>query len=202
MKLHWSPASPYVRKVMACAIARRIEPRIEAVQTNPHVSPEDLLRDNPLSKVPCLVTDAGVALFDSRVICEYLDSIGEAPPLFPSGPEELRWTALKRQALADGILDAAVARRMHGQLPQDEGRRAYDSRQKAAADRALALFEREANGLDGGLATIGEVTLGCALGYLDFRFGHEPWREAQPRLATWFERVSEAEPLARTVPQG
>ena len=83
MKLHYSPASPYVRKVMACAIARGIDGLIETVATNPHVSPAGLLADNPLSKVPALVTDDGIAVHDSPVICEYLDTIGDAAPLFP-----------------------------------------------------------------------------------------------------------------------
>ncbi len=201
MKLHFSAASPYVRKVMASAIARGIEGRIETVATNPHASPADLLADNPLSKVPALVTDEGLALFDSPVICEYLDGIGDAPPLFPPAGSPARIAALRLQAVADGILDAAVARRMQGSLPQDDGRRAFDARQKAAVDRALALLEAEAAALEGPW-TVGSIAVGCALGYLDFRFGHEPWRGAHPRLAAWFAKASEAPPLARTVPVG
>jgi glutathione S-transferase len=116
MKLHFSPRSPYVRKVMACAIVRGLDGEIERVTTKPFDSPPDLLADNPLSKVPTLVTDDGVALFDSPVICEYLDGIGDALRLFPAaGPA--RWTALKLQALADGILDAGVGRLLEGRLP-------------------------------------------------------------------------------------
>jgi glutathione S-transferase len=83
LKLCFSPTSPYVRKVMACAITRGIESRIERVTTNANDSPPEFVAINPLSKVPALVTDDGVALFDSPVICEYLDSIGEALPMFP-----------------------------------------------------------------------------------------------------------------------
>lgn len=201
MKLHYSTASPYVRKVMACAIARGIDGRIDKVSTNPHVSPPGLLADNPLSKVPALVTDDGLALFDSPVICEYLDGIGDAPKLFPPVGTPARIAALRLQAIADGILDAAVARRMHGSLPQDEGRRAFDARQKAAVDRALVLLEAEVASLDGP-ATIGTLAVGCALGYLDFRFAAEPWRAAHPALAAWFARASEAPALALTVPVG
>ena len=109
MKLHYSSASPYVRKVMAVAIARGLDGRIEKIATNPHVSPPELLADNPLSKVPALVTDDGLALFDSPVICEYLDSLGDAPALFPPAGRA-RWVALRLQAIGDGILDAAVSR--------------------------------------------------------------------------------------------
>lgn len=200
MKLHWSAASPYVRKVMACAIARGIDDRIERVETNPHASPPALLADNPLSKVPALVTEDGLALFDSPVICEYLDSIGEAPPLFPAAGRA-RWVALRLQAIGDGILDAAVGRRMQQPWAMDEGRTHFHARQRAAIDRALDLLEAEAATLDGPW-TIGSLAVACALGYLDFRFAGEPWREGHPGLAAWFARVTEAPPLARTVPVG
>lgn len=200
MKLHFSPASPYVRKVMACAIARGIDHRIEKVSTNPHVSPAELLADNPLSKVPALVSDEGLALFDSPVICEFLDGIGDAPPLFPA-ERGARIAALRLQAIADGILDAAVGRRGMAQLPQDDGRRAFDARQQAAVDRALALLEAEAATLAGPF-TIGTLAVGCALGYLDFRFAAEPWRDAHPKLAAWFAGAANAGPFANTMPVG
>lgn len=200
MKLHYSPASPYVRKVMACAIARGIDGRIERVSTNPHVSPPDLLADNPLSKVPALVTDEGLALFDSPVICEYLDGVGDAPKLFPA-ERGARIAALRLQAIGDGICDAAVARRMQAALPQDEGRQGFDARQRAAVERSLALLEREAAALEGP-ATIGTLAVGCALGYLEFRFAHEPWRAAHPVLARWFAAVEATPPLAGTRPVG
>lgn len=199
MKLHYSAASPYVRKVMACAIARGLEGGIEKITTNPHASPDDLLANNPLSKVPALLTPDGISVFDSPVICEFLDSHGDAPPLFPpvGSPERLK--ALLRQATADGILDAAVARRMQSQHPQDEARQAFDARQKAAVERALASLERDP---PTGLSDIGAISVACALGYLDFRFPHEPWREAHPRLAAWFADVSKLRPIAETVPVG
>jgi glutathione S-transferase len=199
MKLHHSPASPYVRKVMACAIARGLDGRIEKVATNPHVSPAGLLADNPLSKVPALVADDGTAIYDSPVICEYLDTLGDAPALFPPTGSAARLAAQIMHATADGILDAAVARRLQMAHPQDDGRRAFDARQKAAVDRALGVLERSP---PKGLSDIGEIAAACALGYLDFRFPHEPWREAHPRLAAWFAEVSKLRPIAETVPVG
>ncbi len=83
MKIYYSGTSPYVRKVMACAIVRGLDGRIEKHISNPHASPADLLADNPLSKVPCLVTDDGLSLFGSQLICEYLDSLGDEAPMFP-----------------------------------------------------------------------------------------------------------------------
>jgi glutathione S-transferase len=199
MKLHYSPASPYVRKVMACAIARGLDGRIEKVDTNPHVSPAALLADNPLSKVPAVVADDGTAIYDSPVICEYLDTIGNAPALFPPTGTPARLAAQIMHATADGILDAAVGRRMQVALPQDDGRKAFDARQKAAIDRALGVLEKNP---PKGLSDIGEIAVACALGYLDFRFAAEPWREAHPKLAAWFALVSKLPPIAQTVPVG
>jgi glutathione S-transferase len=101
MKLAYSPASPYVRKVTACAIKRGIDKQIERMKIS--TTDPELLKYNALSKVPTLITDDGAYLFDSPVICEYLDSIGSAPKLFPP-PGPARWKALTQEALADGIL--------------------------------------------------------------------------------------------------
>lgn len=198
MRLAYSPNSPYVRKVMACAILRGIEDRIERWAV-PTTDPA-LAAVNPLSKVPTLLTDDGAVLYDSPVICEYLDSIGDAPPLFPA-PGPARWTALRQEALGDGILDATQPRRREVALPQDEGRQEYVRIQQAKVTRALDVLEAEAEGL-GPLTTIGEVTIGCALGYLDFRYPHEPWRPGHPKLEAWYAKVAALPALARTVPPG
>src|SRR5579864_8161777 len=128
---------------MACAIEREIERQIEKLPTDPHASRPELLAHNPLSKVPCLITDDGLALFDSPVICEFLDSIGDALPMFPRPDSALRWQALKLQALGDGIMDAAVGRRGEQGKPRDPGREAWLARQKAAIDRSLDYLEAE-----------------------------------------------------------
>ena len=198
MKIAYSAASPYVRKVMACAIARGLGGRIETWTvgtTDPALVPV-----NPLSKVPTLVTDDGEALFDSPVICEYLDSLGDSPALFPAaGPA--RWTALRQQALGDGILDASQPRRREIALPQDEGRIGYIELQRGKVSRALDALEAQAGKL-GKLTTIGEITIGCALGYLDFRFVGEPWRPGHPKLEAWYAEVIKLPPLAETMPVG
>jgi glutathione S-transferase len=196
VKLFHSPTSPFVRKVMACAIVRGIDGRIEAIPCNPHESPAALLAVNPLSKVPCLVADDGLALFDSPVICEFLDSIGNVAPLFPAaGPA--RWRALKQQAAGDGILDAAVGRRGEQGKPQEEARTAWMERQKAVVGRMLDQIEAEP---PHGALDIGTITLACALGYLDFRFAAEPWRPTHPRLADWFVGIAAHPAMARTKP--
>ena len=199
MKLHYSATSPYVRKVMVCALIRGIAGLLDKQTANPHQSPAELLADNPLSKVPALVTKDGTAIYDSPVICEYLDTIGSAAPLFPPTGSAPRLKAMIRQAAADGILDAAVGRRLHMAYPQDDGRKAFDARQKVAVERTLAALEKDP---PRGLGDIGAISIACALGYLDFRFAHEPWRDACPKLAAWFAEVSKLAPLAETVPVG
>ena len=196
MKITASGASPYVRKAMACAIARGIDSQLEKwtiATTDPVLS-----NSNPLGKIPTLVTDEGVALFDSPVICEFLDSIGSAPALFPAaGPA--RWAALRLQAIGDGILDASQPRRRELGLPQDEGRVAYIDLQRGKVARAVAVLEKEAASL-GALKTIGDIAVACALGYLDFRFAHEPWRPGHPKLEAWYSSVVSLPPMAKTMP--
>lgn len=197
MKLFHSPASPFVRKVRVAASLRGLDSRIELMPSNPHLSPPELLAANPLSKIPALLCDDGTALIDSLVICEYLDTLGDAPRLIPAAGAA-RVAALNIHAIADGIMDAAVARRGSSQLPQDEGRRTFDARTKAVIDRALAMLEA----MPPAPMDITGATIGCALGYLDFRFAHEPWRAAHPKLAAWFVTTNGLPAFAETMPVG
>ncbi len=194
MKLFYSPNSPYVRKVMATALAVGVDNLITTVPANPHVSPPDLVAANPLSKIPCLVTSDGLALFDSPVICEYLDAIGSAI-LFPSGAA--RWRALKHQAIGDGIMDAAVGRRGEQARPSEAARDAVMQRQQAAVTRALDQLEADIppDHLD-----IGTIAVACALGYLDFRFAAEDWRAGRPHLTAWYEKMAARPEIASTAP--
>lgn len=196
MKLYYSPTSPYVRKVMACAIIRGLDGRIEKHATNPHASPVDLVADNPLSKVPCLVTDDGMSLFGSQLICEYLDSLGDELPLFPTHGAA-RWRALKFQSLGDGILDAAVPCRGEQGKPQETARDAQIARYKAAMSRAVDMLEADPPHK---IVDIGSITVACALGYLDFRFGTDPWREKHPKLAAWYDAFAKNKGIAETAP--
>nr|WP_314072747.1 glutathione S-transferase N-terminal domain-containing protein [uncultured Roseococcus sp.] len=196
MKLHFSAASPFVRKVSAVALHHGIE--LDRVVTNPHLSPPHLLVDNPLSKVPALVLDNGMSLPDSPVICEYLDSIGTAAKLYPAAGAP-RWEALRLAALADGMLTVSVLRRGLSIQPVEEARTAMIERQKIAVARTLAQLEQET--LPATL-NIGVIGLVCALGYLDFRFGDDDWRARHPALAAFFAAQSENPIFAQTVPQG
>ena len=196
MKIYHSPTSPYVRKVMACAIIRGLDGRIEKHASNPHASPADLIADNPLSKVPCLVTDDGLSLFGSQLICEYLDSLGDEQPLFPNHGAP-KWRALKFQSLGDGILDAAVPCRGEQAKPSEDARDAQIARFKAVIGRTVDTLEADPphKHID-----IGSITVACALGYLDFRFASDAWRTGHPKLAAWFEAFAQNKGLAETVP--
>ena len=198
MKLAYSPNSPYVRKCVVLAIQRGIDKQM-ALWTVGTTDPA-LLKINPLSKVPTLVLDDGTALYDSPVICEYLDSVGDGPKMFPPvGPA--RWKALRQEALGDGILDATQPRRREIALPQDEGRQTYIALQQGKVKAALAVLEAEADSL-GVLTNIGEITIACALGYMDFRYANEPWRPGHPKLEAWYAKVSAMPAMARTIPPG
>ena len=197
MKLHYSATSPYVRKVIACALACGTLDQITRIETNPHVSPPDLLAVNPLSKVPCLVTQDGFALFDSPVICEYLDAVGGGS-LFPP-PGAARWRALRFQAIGDGIMDAAVLRRMDMARPTEAARDVAMARQRDAMVRALDMLQADPppNHLD-----IGAITVACALGYLDLRFASDAWREGRAKLAQWYEAMSARPEISGSAPPG
>jgi glutathione S-transferase len=196
VKLFYSPASPYARKVMACAVTRDLGARIEKVPCNPNISPPELLAVNPLSKIPCLVTDDGVALFDSPVICEYLDTRGDAQPLFPAHGAA-RWRALKFQAMGDGILDASVPRRWEMLKPAEDARTVWIERQKSIVDRTLDVLETDPPHR---MLDIGSIAVACALGYLDFRFAAQPWRPTRPKLAAWLDAFAQNPGIAETAP--
>ncbi len=196
MKLRYAPTSPFVRKVLVVAYETGLEARIERLPTNVWAADTDIAKDNPIGKVPALITDNGDTLFDSPVICEYLDNLGGGK-LFPAAGAA-RWQALKLQALADGILDAAILRRLEGNRPAGERSASWSARQAAAVRRGLDALEAQAPLWDE-VVTIGQIAAGCACGYLDFRFGQEDWRPSRQRLAAWWRRFAERPSMLATI---
>ena len=199
MKLRYAPPSPFVRKVMVVAIEGGIESRIEKIPTAVvPVTPNDQHKgENPLVKVPSLTTDDGIVLYDSPVICEYLDTLHKAAKMFPAaGPA--RWTALRRQALGDGILDAAVLCRYETAVrPKELQWDAWIEGQMRKVRGGLDALEGEQLA---GPFDIGAITIACALGYLDFRYPAENWRATRPRLAAWYADVAKRPSMQQTVP--
>ena len=199
MKLRHNPASPYVRKVMVVAHELGLAGKIELLNTA--VSPVEtnaaLAAENPLMKIPALVTDDGQVLFDSPVICEYLDAYAGGARFFPTGGKK-RWTALRQQALGDGILDALILCRYEiAARPEDKRFAGWTDGQMRKAHQGLAALEAEDLS---GARTIGHVTAGCTLGYLDFRFPNDGWRTRHPKLAAWYAECERLPSMVATKP--
>jgi glutathione S-transferase len=203
MKLRYSPTSPYVRKVMVVALETGLAERIERIPTTvaPTKLNDEVARENPLVKVPALTTDDGLVLYDSPVICEYLDTLHDGPKLFPASGQA-RWLALRQQALGDGILDAAILGRYEILRPKEYQWQDWLDAQMRKVRGALAALEMEAEaGGLGGPLTIGHITIACALGYLDFRYQSEAWRTKHRRLAVWADDVAQRKSVQLTVPK-
>lgn len=200
MKLHWSPRSPFVRKVMVCVHELGIVERIDTQYTlvSQSTANEDMLRVNPIGRIPALVLDDGSVLYDSAVICEYLDS-KFGPKLFPA-QGEARWDALRRHALANGMLELGIL--WLGERSRPEQQRSPE--RQAACERkmrnALAAAEHDADRLRGSTPDIGDLTLGVALGYLDFRYAHLKWRDAAPKLAESYALLAARPSFVSTQP--
>lgn len=200
MKLRFSPTSPYVRKVVVTAMERGLDGQIERIPTNTRDPQSGLSGDNPLGKVPCLILDNGERLFDSPVICAYLDSLAEGEPLIPA-TGEARWRALRQEALADGIQDAALLRMGEAMRRPEQYRwPAFIEAQRKKVVRALDTLELEVDQLNGPL-TLGQIAVGCALGYLDLRFAEDDWRSGRPKLAAWYEDFVARPSMMATVPK-
>jgi glutathione S-transferase len=201
MKLYYSPTSPYVRKVTVLALETGLDAKIEriAASTTPVEQNPDVARANPVAKVPTLVTDDGLHLFDSRVICEYLDSLHDKAKFFPAAGAA-RWNALRQQALGDGLLDAALLARYEGFLrPEDKRWSSWSDGQMKKVHGALAEVDALANGL-GDRVDIGTVTLACALGYMDFRYAGIGWRQQYQKAAAFADRLFARPSFQATIP--
>lgn len=199
MKLYWSSRSPFVRKVMIFAHECGLAGRLECVRTVVAMSRPnlELLHTNPLGKIPTLVLDDGTALYDSAVICEYLDSLHHGRKLFPAAGAE-RWTALRRHALGNNLMDNLMLWRNEMLRPQPqqspETLAAFDVKVR----NAITALDREADALAATPVDIGHVAIGCALGYADFRFSGIGWRSGHARIARWQETFAQRPSMRNT----
>ena len=189
MKLHWSPKSPFVRKVMVCAHELGVTEKLTLVRSvaamqkpNPQI-----MADNPLSKIPTLVLDDGRVMYDSVVICEYLDDLAGGS-LFPR-VGEARWQALQWHALGNGLLDALILWR--NERERDAPLQVLLDAFALKMEAALEVLEKDVDALRAAPLNIGGVAIGCALGYADYRFDALRWRDRAPRLADWFQTLGE-----------
>ena len=202
MKLIGSHTSPYVRKVRIVMAEKKLDYQLELEDV---WGSDKIMKSNPLGKVPCLVLPGGEALFDSRVIVEYLDTRSPVSRLIPEGSRE-RIEVRTWEALADGILDAAILARLEQTWP---GRTA-EQRSQAWVDRQLHKVNVSVAAIGTGLAdkpwcsgihlSLADIAVGCALGYLDFRFPHIDWRARHPNLAKLADKLAARQSFIETLP--
>ena len=203
MKLHHNPASPFVRIVRVTAHELGLADQIEEVHTGVFLPVEvhaSVNADNPLGKIPALVTHHGTALYDSRVICEYLTHHAGDKTLLPDEPVA-RFANLTMQALAQGIADSAVNLRYESALRPEKLRWAdWIERQTARINNALdALENSRAEEL--GDVNLGTISVACVLGYLDFRWPDWGWRDGRSKLAAFYEKFSAKPSMQATLPE-
>lgn len=200
MKLYSSPASPFARK--ARIIAQMLSLKIEEIDIDPRSSAA-FRAINPLAKIPALLLDDGTIFYDSPVICEYLDHKGGGK-FFPKagllGDSGERWRALHLQALGDGLCDAAVAHVVEQRLSEEKRNADAIKRHVSAIEASIDVLERAAATF-ADAPTIGEITVGCALGYIDFRMSDFDWRKSRPKLAKWYQRFLDEPAMVDTMPR-
>lgn len=199
MKLYWSSRSPFVRKVMIfaheCGLASHIEcERTLVAMSKPNAA---LLPVNPTGKIPTLVLDDGSVLYDSTVICEYLDSLHKGRLLFPqAGPS--RWTALRRHALGNNLTDNLMLWRNEMLRPPAQQSAETLAAFELKVRNAVAALDREAAALANDPVSIGHVAIACALGYIDFRFAHLGWRTGHDGIAGWYDEFAQRPSMTLT----
>jgi len=202
MRLIASLGSPYARKVRIVMAEKKID--FDLALENVWASDSTISQSNPLGKVPCLIMDDGGAMFDSRVIVEYLDTLTPVGKLIPVGGRE-RAEVKCWEALADGLLDAAVALRLEETQREPAQRSdAWLARQEGkvrAAIRAMSEGLADQPWCTGNYFTLADITVGCALMWLEFRFPQIAWREEYPRLARLVDKLAERQSFRDTVPQ-
>ena len=202
MKLIGSIGSPYVRKVRIVMAEKKLD--YQFVLEDVWAADTTITDANPLGKVPCLIMDGGEALFDSRVIVEYLDTLSPVGKLIPSSGRE-RAEVKTWEALADGLLDASILARLEATWPgrkDSERSPAWIARQMGRIDDSLIAMDRalaERSNCVGIHLSLADIAVGAALGYLDFRFPNIDWRGRHPNLGALYERLAQRQSFIETV---
>jgi len=198
MKLFYSPTSPFARKALVAAHERGIADQVELEQVTLQGHP-DLKTSNPLEKVPALVLDDGTAIYDSIVIVSHFDGLGSGPRLIPDDQAQ-RTAILLRHALADGIMEAAVAAVTETRRPEDKIWSDFLEKQKSKITRGLDALDGETAAM-GEAVDVANLSVVCALDYVDFRLGDMGWRAGRDALAAWHESFGGRPSLIGTRPQ-
>ena len=202
MKLLASPASPYTRKVRIVLAEKRIDCDLQTVDVQPAENPVNA--HNPLGKIPTLVLDDGTALYDSRVIVEFLDSVSPISRLIPDDTRE-RVAVRRWEALADGVLDAGLLVRYESLRDKAEQSAAWVGKQLSRMRRGMAQMQAELNGkpwCHNGRYSLADIAVGCCLGWLGFRKpGGMDWHAEYPALGQHYRKLMERPAFADTVPR-
>ncbi len=198
MKLLGSLTSPFVRQARVVIAEKQLTERIPLVETNPFENPPELLAANPLGKVPALIGSEIGTLHDSRLICEYIDSLNEQPRLLPAAGDE-RWRVLLRQATAAGVMDTAAAHVMESRRADGMISPQWQERRNMAMRRGVQAIADELHGTSPAL-DMGTIATACALAYLDFRHPQISWRQDHPELAVWLDDFAQRESMRTTAP--
>lgn len=202
LKLFYSDRSPYVRKVMVTLHEVNLFENVEivSVRTNPLGVVEDLVDVSPLGKIPTLVLPDGTTIFDSRVICSYLNSIGKSDLYLAK--ENLKWSIKTAEANFDGILDAALLMVYEHRYRQDIYQNAeWLENLWKKIERTLDFYNNSSSKILSGSLNMGQISLGCALGYLDYRHNNRNWRAKNQYLRDWFAEFSERLSMRNTIPR-
>lgn len=197
LKLFFAPNSPYARKARVVILEKGLQDRAELISVMPSDNPPELIAANPLGTVPTLVMDNGKSLCESPVICEYLDSLSEKNPLFPSD-KTARFEVLNLAALAEGITNAAVACVIEGRRPEEKHYKAWVERKENVIKRTIAVIS-EFN-LDKSDWNIGTINTAIALSYVDFRMSHLSWRNSNNNLSNWLDSNNKKQSMLATAP--
>lgn len=195
MKLIYSPLSPFARKVRVVLAEKGMDRDVEGLVANPWDEPEALTRVNPISQVPALVLPDGSALYDSAVICAWLDARGGDPRLIPEGPEH--WLVRRAEAEADAIMENAVKLRLEALRP--EAQRSPEQARRWARTIVRSLDALDRAGPEGGL-DLGEIALVVALDYIDFRQPELNWRDRRENLQARWRRLASRPSFRATTP--
>src|ERR1700716_1737304 len=198
MKLLSSPPSPFARKVRVLALEKGLGERLEVIEAHPWPEPTAIIEFNPLGKVPTLILDDGSCLYDSPLICEYLDSLDPRSQLIPDRGVA-RWRVLRLQALADGILDAAVNLVLEQRRPEAHRSSAMQQRFTLAIQRSFARLPGELALADESF-DLGQIAAACAVGYVEFRLPDCNFGTDEPRIRGWWTRIQLRPSLLATRP--
>ena len=198
MKCYMTGNSPYARKIRVAAIESGLDDEVEWVTLTREERAELVPAMNPLGKVPVAVLESGQVLLDSPVICAYVDSLNKGPKLIPESGDE-RWAVLTLEALGDGLGEAVIGVSQEAQKPDDKRTQGVVDRQAGKANSGLAALDKQAGDFNE-RPLMGEISVACALGYMEYRDVVPGWRETYPALSGWYANILKRQSFILSTP--